>query len=72
MQEKTALSCHRCLMNTGVEKNEQLLIVENNFDPQMSLSKNKCWYSNIDSFFKAHCSIVECKEFVRLGEARLG
>jgi hypothetical protein len=32
--------------NTGVEKNEQLLNVDYNFDHQMSLGKSKCWYSN--------------------------
>jgi hypothetical protein len=44
---KTAvLSCHRFLINTGVEKNEQHLNMDSNFDHQMSLSKSKCWYSN--------------------------
>ncbi len=46
MQETTVLSCHRCLINTGVEKNEQHLNKDYNFDPQMSLSKSKCWYPN--------------------------
>ena len=44
---KTAvLSCHRLLINSGVEKNEQHLNMDQNFDHQMSLSKSKCLYSN--------------------------
>jgi len=46
-----ALSCHRCLLNTGVEKNEQHLNIDWNFDHQMSLSKSKCWNSNISLHF---------------------
>jgi hypothetical protein len=42
----TVLSCHRCLTNTGVEKNEQQLNIDSNFDNQVSLSKSKCGYSN--------------------------
>ncbi len=41
----TVLSCHRCLINTGV-KNEPHFNKENNFAHKMSLSKSKCWYSN--------------------------
>jgi len=36
MHETTVLSCHRCLINTGVEKNEQHLNIDYNFDHQMS------------------------------------
>ena len=40
---KTAvLSCHRCLINTGVEKNEQHLNVDQNSDHKMYLSKSNC------------------------------
>jgi hypothetical protein len=45
-RKTTVLSCHRCLSKTGVEKNEQHLNIDNNFDHQMSVSKCKCWYSN--------------------------
>ncbi len=41
----TVLSCHICLIKTGV-KNEQHWNIGYNFDPQMSLSKSKCLYSN--------------------------
>jgi hypothetical protein len=45
-RKTTLLSCHRCLINTGVEKIEQHLnIIDLNFDREMSLSKSKCWYS---------------------------
>ncbi len=40
------LSRHRCLINTGVEKNEQHLNKDYNLDQKMYLSKSKCWYSN--------------------------
>jgi hypothetical protein len=44
---KTAvLSCRRFLINSGVEKKEQHLNMDSNYDYQMSLSKSKCWYSN--------------------------
>ncbi len=39
------LSCHRCLINAGIEKNTHLNI-DYNVDHQMSLSNSKCWYSN--------------------------
>jgi len=42
----TDLSCHRCLINTGVENNVQHLNIGYNFDHQMFLSKSKCGYSN--------------------------
>jgi hypothetical protein len=45
-RKTTVLSCHRCLNNTGVDKNEQHLNIDQNFDHQMSLSKSKCWYLN--------------------------
>jgi len=41
-RKTTVLGCHRCLINTGVEKNEQHLNIDSNFDHQMSLSKSKC------------------------------
>jgi hypothetical protein len=41
-----SLSCHGCLIKTGVEKNKQHLNIDWNFDHQMSLSKSRCWYSN--------------------------
>ncbi len=40
------LQIHRCLINTGVEKNEPSLNIDQNFDHQMSQSKSKFWYSN--------------------------
>ncbi len=45
-RKTTVLTCHRFLINTGVEKNEQHLNIEKNFYHHMSLSKSKCWYSN--------------------------
>ncbi len=45
-RKTTVLSCHRCLINTGVEKNEQHLNKEYNFDQQMFPSKSKCLYSS--------------------------
>jgi hypothetical protein len=45
-RKTTVLSCHKCLIKTGVEKNEKLLNRDYNFDHQMSPSKSKCWYSN--------------------------
>ncbi len=41
----TVLNCHKCLINTGVEKIELHLNIFNNFEQQMSLSKSKCLYS---------------------------
>ncbi len=38
--KQLVLSCHRCLIKTGVEKNEQHLKMDFNFDHQMSLSKS--------------------------------
>jgi len=38
------LSCHRFLINPGVEKVN--INMDLNYDHQMSLSKSKCWYSN--------------------------
>ncbi len=45
-EKTTVCSCHRCLINAGVEKNELHLNIDLNFDHQMSLSKSKCWQSN--------------------------
>ncbi len=45
-RKAAVLSCHRYLINIGVEKNELPLNTDYNFDHQMSLSKSKCWYSN--------------------------
>ncbi len=42
----TVLSCYKCLINTGVEKNEQHSNLDYSFHHQMSLSKSKRWYSN--------------------------
>jgi len=42
----TVFSCHRCLINTGVEKKWTTFIYRLELWPQMSLSKSKCWYSN--------------------------
>jgi hypothetical protein len=57
-RKTTVLSCHRCLINTGV-KNEQDLNIDQNFDHKMSLGQSKCWYSNnCLHFFKA-CSSIE-------------
>jgi hypothetical protein len=54
------LNCHRCLINTGVEKNKLLLNIDFNFDHQMSLTKSKCWYSNNSlHFFIVRCSITK-------------
>ncbi len=40
------LICHRCLNNSGVEKMNKILNIDQNFDHQMSLSKMRYWYSN--------------------------
>jgi hypothetical protein len=49
---KTAvLSCRRCPIKTGVEKINNSLLIYNNFNHQMSLSKSKFWYSNNCSHF---------------------
>ena len=45
-RKTTAIGCHRYLISTGFKKNEQHLNIDQNFDHHMSLSKNKCWYSN--------------------------
>jgi hypothetical protein len=42
MHENNCLSCHRCLINKGVEKNEQHLSNDLDFDHQIYLSKSKC------------------------------
>ncbi len=66
-RKTTVLNCHRCLINTGVEKNELYLNIYFNLFHQMSLSKSKCWYSNnCLHFFKAmfHCN---CKKFYSKG-----
>jgi hypothetical protein len=41
-RKTTVLSCHRCLLNPGVEKNELHLNIDKNFDHPLSLSKSKC------------------------------
>ncbi len=56
-RKTTVLSCHRCLINTGVEKNGLCLNINQNFDHPMSLSKSKCWYSNNCLHF------VKCTQF---------
>ncbi len=43
-KKTNVLRCHRCLINTGVEKMN--INMFENFDHQMPLSKRKCWYSN--------------------------
>ncbi len=53
-RKTTVLTCHGCLFNTGVEKNELHLNIDYNFDHQMSLSKSQCWYSNIFLQFSKH------------------
>ncbi len=45
-RKRTVLSCRRCLLITGFEKNEQYLNIDYKFDHQRPLSKSKCWYSN--------------------------
>jgi len=45
-RKKTVLRCHRCLIKTGVDKNEQHLNIDKNFDHRMSLSKRLFWNSN--------------------------
>jgi hypothetical protein len=45
-EKATVLSYHRCVINTGVEKNKQHLNIDWSFDHQMSQSKSKCWHSN--------------------------
>jgi hypothetical protein len=46
-RKTTVLRCHRCLINTRHEKNEQHLNIELELWWPMSLSKRKYWYSNI-------------------------
>ena len=43
MQENTVLSCHRCLITTGVEKSTVFKYILN-FDRQRPESKRKFWY----------------------------
>jgi hypothetical protein len=64
MNKTTVLSCHRYLINTGVEKILQLNIyIYNNIEHQMSVSKSKCWYSsNCSHFLK--CAVPLKKHFV--------
>jgi hypothetical protein len=45
-RKTTALRCHRCLINTCVEKNEQHINIGYNFYHQICVSKSKYWYSN--------------------------
>ncbi len=45
-RKTTVFSFHRCLINTGIEKTEQLSNIDYNFDHQMSPCKSKFWYSN--------------------------
>ncbi len=45
-RKTTVLRCHRRLISTGVEKNEQRLNVGYNIYHLRSLIKSKCWYSN--------------------------
>ncbi len=45
-RKRTVSSCHRCLINIGVEKNEQHWSIDYSFDHQMSPGKRKRWYSN--------------------------
>ncbi len=55
----TILSSHRCLINTGIEKNEPHLDIDWSFNHPMSLGESKCWCSNIFfTLFKACCSIM--------------
>ncbi len=59
-RKTTFFSCHRCLLKTVVETNEQHLNVDYNFDHQMSLN---CWYSNSCLHFLIalfHCSGLLC------------
>ncbi len=52
------ISCNRCLVYTGVEKMNQHINIDLDFDHQMSLSLSKCGYSNnCLHFLKARCSI---------------
>jgi len=44
-RKKNVLSCHRCLIHFGIEKNEQHLNIDLKFDNQMAPSKRECWYS---------------------------
>jgi hypothetical protein len=55
-KKTTVLSCHRCLINTGVEKNEHYLNANNNFDYQMYVRVN-VGIQTTAYIFKAHCSI---------------
>jgi hypothetical protein len=50
----TVLSCHRCLINTSIETNEQHFNINWKIDHKMSLSKSKCWYSNNCLHFLKH------------------
>ncbi len=52
----TVLSCHRCLIKTGVEKNERHQNMDYNFDHQMSPSRGQ----NLDVY---HISVVLDKNF---------
>ncbi len=45
-RKTTILNFPSCVAYTGFEKMNQHLNIDYNFDHQMSLSKNKCWYSS--------------------------
>ncbi len=57
-RKTTVLSCPRCLIHTGVGKNEQPLNRDYNIDHYMSLSKEQMLvFKQLFTFFKACCSI---------------
>jgi len=56
-----------CLIKTGVEKNEQHLNMDYNFDHQMSLSKSKMLvFKQLFTVFKMRCSIRGCQSCLQM------
>ncbi len=65
-RKTTVLSCHRCLINTGFEKNEPHLNIDYNFEYMMSPSKSKWRYLNnylhFEKFYWKHINGVWVKQ----------
>ncbi len=67
MQEKSCLKLPQISNQLWCLKNEQHLNMDSNFDPQMSLSKSKCLYSNNCLCFLKHVVPSYNKPLVETG-----
>jgi hypothetical protein len=67
-------SCHRCLINTGIEKIEQHLNIDHYFDHQMSLSERKFGLSTTVYVF-SKCPLdsidIKCFELMEQGALKM-